>query len=319
MSRYLALGSALAVAVALTLPVSAAVKTRQKVSVKFEGMMGRMMSMAGMGGDPTTSTVSVVGQRMSTFDDRSGQIVDLAEERVYQVDMRRKEYTITTFAQMRQQMEEARKRLAEQSQSMDPQQQAQAEQAADAFEVDVDVKETGETKKIADQATKQVILTLTLRQKDQTLEQGGGFVMTNDMWLAPRVAALDELSAFQLKFAQAVFGEALGMDPRQASSISALIPAFGSLATRMAEEGKKLEGTALLTTSTLETVKSEAQLEAASQSGGGGIGGALAGRFMRGRNQPRSTTMTSTHEMLSISSTVADADVAVPAGFKEKK
>jgi hypothetical protein len=40
---------------------------------------------------------------------------------------------------------------------------------------------------------------------------------------------------------------------------------------------------------------------------------------MRGRNEPRSTTMTSTHEMLSISSTATDADVAVPAGFKEKK
>jgi hypothetical protein len=60
---------------------------------------------------------------------------------------------------------------------------------------------------------------------------------------------------------------------------------------------------------------------AAEQSGGGGgIGGALAGRLMRrGSQQPRSKTMTMTHEVLSVDTTVAADDVQLPAGFKEKK
>jgi hypothetical protein len=56
--------------VALTLVpahVGADVKTRQKDSMKFEGMMGRVMSMAGVGGDPATSTVSVKGTRMASI------------------------------------------------------------------------------------------------------------------------------------------------------------------------------------------------------------------------------------------------------------
>jgi len=156
--------------VALTLVpahLGADVKTRQKDSMKFEGMMGRVMSMAGVGGDPATSTVSVKGTRMASMGDRAGQIIDLAEMRV--------------------------------------------------------------------------VLTLTLRQKGNALE---------------------------------------------------------------------------------ETVKSEADMKAAAEQsgGGGGIGGALAGRLMRrGSQQPRSKTMTMTHEVLSVDTTVAADDVQLPAGFKEKK
>jgi hypothetical protein len=58
------------------------------------------------------------------------------------------------------------------------------------------------------------------------------------------------------------------------------------------------------------------------QSGGGGLSGAIAGRLMRGRGgapQQRTKALTSTHELLSIATTASDADVAIPAGFKEKK
>jgi hypothetical protein len=284
-------------------------------------MMGRFMSMAGMGGDPVTSTISVKGNRMSTMDERTGQIIDLAEERIYQLDVRKREYRIVTFEEMRKQLQEMKDRLAQQTQQMNEADQAAAKDAAESMEIDVNVRETGEKKAIAGQESRQVILTLTLRQKGQTLEEGGGFVMTNDMWLAPQVATLDELTQFQMRFAKAVFGEALGLDPRQASGISAMIPAFGSLATRMAEESHKLQGTALVTTSTIETVRNEEQLKAAEQqSGGGGIAGGLANRLMRrSAPQARSTTMTMTHEMLSIDATVAEGDVQIPSNFKEKK
>jgi hypothetical protein len=81
-----------------------------------------------------------------------------------------------------------------------------------------------------------------------------------------------------------------------------------------------------MTTMTIEGVKSAEQMKAAGQqqqsSGGGGIGGALAGRLMRGRGGPpqqRTKAFTSTHELISVANTVSDADLAIPAGFKEKK
>ncbi len=301
--------------------LGADVKTRQKDAIKFEGMTGRVMSMAGIGGD-ATSTVAVKGTRMATLDDKTGQIIDLVEERVYRLDMKKKEYTVVTFDQMRAQLQEARERLAEQTQQTSAEEPATEPQPEAEIEVDVDVRETGEHKSIAGHDTRQVILTLTLRQKGKTLEEGGGVVMTNDMWMAAKIDALDELAEFQRRFAMTVFGQALGIDPRQANGIAAIIPAFGTLATRMADEGQKLEGTTLLSTSTIETVKSEEEMkEAAEQSGGGGgIGGALAGRLMRrGQPQARTKSMTMTHEMQSIGTTVTDADIQIPAGFKEKK
>jgi len=58
---------------------------------------------------------------------------------------------------------------------------------------------------------------------------------------------------------------------------------------------------------------------AEAQSGeGAGIGG-LAGRFMRRQPQARSKTLTMTNEMQSIGTSVADTDIQIPAGFKEKK
>jgi hypothetical protein len=46
----------------------------------------------------------------------------------------------------------------------------------------------------------------------------------------------------------------------------------------------------------------------------------LARRMMGNRGQPQARTkvLTTTHERLSIDATVSDADVAVPAGFRER-
>jgi mevalonate kinase len=97
------------------------------------------------------------------------------------------------------------------------------------------------------------------------------------------------------------------------------------MAETMRTEGRKLQGTAISTTMTFEGVKSAEQMKAAasqsSGSGGGGLSGMLARRVAGNRGQPqqRSKVLTTTHDMLSIDTTVTSEDVAIPAGFKEKK
>ena len=60
----------------------------------------------------------------------------------------------------------------------------------------------------------------------------------------------------------------------------------------------------------------------------GGMLGGLAKKAIQKKAEPkedpnttpgRSTLMTSTTELLKVSSTVGDTDVSIPAGFKEKK
>ncbi len=299
------------------------VKTQQRTTMKFEGFFGGMLSRMAGGSDGTTSTVSVKGDRMARFEENNGQIIDLAEERIYAVDLRRKEYSIMTFAELRKQLEAAQAQLAKQQQQMDPAAAEKAKEAASALEYDVNVRETGQRKAIAGSDTREVVLTLTMRAKGQTLEEGGGMVATSTLWLAPRVPALDELNTFNVRFAKALLGGSTvgAMTAQQLNALSALLPGIGAVMTRMSEESGKLDGTPLSTTLLIESVKSAAEMSAAKPApSGGGLGGMLAGRIMRGRGQTqaRSTVMTSTTETLSVAPTVADADVALPAGFRQR-
>ena len=303
-----------ALAAGLTVSLAADVKTTERSTIKFEGMLGRMVGMFGGGNDDEPRTVAVRGDRKASLSGGSGRIIDLAGEKIYDLDGKRKTYKVTTFEELRRQMEEARKDAEEDVEETDE----PGEPGGPEYEIDFDVRETGQRKTVAGHDTRQVIATVTMRQKDKTLEQGGGLVLTSDLWLAPRIAALDEIAAFDRRYAEKLYGMATGMSADQLAALLAAHPGFQKAQERLAEEGAKLEGTPLMTTMTLESVKNP---EAQASSGGGGIGG-MAGRLMRrNRDKPgqKNKVFSSTHEILSIDTSVAAADVAVPAGFTEKR
>ena len=314
------------VAAAIFAPaVHADVKKSEKTQIKFEGMMGRVMGMAGGNAakDGVTSSVSVKGHRKATVSDQTGRIIDLSEEKVYDLDYKKKEYRVTTFAQLREQMRQAQAEAAKAAKDMPAEERGQPGPTGSSAEASVDVKETGETKMIAGHKTKQVIVTITLREKGKTLEEGGGMVLTTENWVGPRIAALDEVGQFDLKFIKAVYGDSMTAMGQQFVSMSAMYPGLEKLMARTEEQMKKLDGTPLMTVQRTETVKStEAMAQApAAPASGGGLSGALARRMMgnKGKPEQRSLLYTSTSETLSIDTTATDADVAIPAGFKEKK
>ena len=115
---------------------------------------------------------------------------------------------------------------------------------------------------------------------------------------------------------------------------------------KVKEETAKLDGTPVLTVTSFQTVASkEAMAQRAEEKkdegnnvdipvGGdkksivGGIFGGMAKKAIMKKAEPkedpnatpgRSTLMTSNTELLKVSTSVTDADVAVPVGFKEKK
>jgi hypothetical protein len=322
MKRSLAPTAALAVIVALTTALHADVKTREKVTFKLEGFLGKMVNIFGGSAarDGITSTVAVKGNRMSRINETTGKIIDLAEQKQYELDVKKKEYKVVTFDELRRQLQEERDKAEKQAKSQPSQEKSDPEQKGKEIEFEASVKETGQHKTIAGQDTHEVVLTITAHEKGKKIEDSGGLIMTNDMWLAPRIAALDEIGAFELKYFQAVYGQALGIDPQQTATLAAMFPSFQKMAQQMSSEGKKLEGTALLTSMTFESMKSAEDMKASSQSseGGGGLGGFLA-KKMQGTPQQRTTMMTTTVERLSIEPSASAEDVAIPAGYKEKK
>lgn len=322
------------------------VRTEEKNLVRFEGGLGKVINFfAGKAAkDGVKSSVAVKGDRKASFGENDGTIVDLKEEKVYELNMKKKTYTVVTFAEIRRRMEEARRRAEEEQRKAEAEQakeQKKEEKTAEKepqMEVDFDVKETGQKKAINGFDTRQVVMTITMREKGKTLEQSGGLVITSDMWVTASVAAMKELIDFEIRYAKQLNGpETFGASVEQMQAALAAHPQLRQGLAKMAEESKKMDGTAILTTTTMESVKSAEMLAAEQKANaeraeeksapptsvGGLIGG--FGRRMAKKNdkdkeeagpKTRAAFMTITNERLSISTTVAANDVAMPAGFR---
>ena len=320
---------ALPLAAFLAVPVAADVKTRERSLVKFEGMLGRMVGLFGGKGarDGIISTVALKGNRKIATTDNNGQIIDLGEEKVYDLDFKKKEYRVTTFDELRRRIKEAREQAEKDAREAREEAKEEAPEKTDPqkeWEFDFKADETGQKKQIAGYDARQVIMTVTVREKGKALEDGGGFVMTSDTWFGPEIKSLEELSQFERRYFEKLYGtEAIGLAAEQMAMMMAMFPMLGQANSRLQQEGTKIQGTPLATVTTFEAVKSKAQMEAAASqqsSGGGGLGGML-GRKLLKKDPPkqRSLVMTLTHEYQEVGTSVGAADLDIPANFKEKK
>lgn len=331
-----------------TRALNADVRSDERTRFQFAGALGRVVNFFGgrAAREGVTSTVAVKGSRKLTMNDTTGQIIDLAEEKIYDLDVKKKQYRVLTFADVRRQMDEARQRAEEQARREQPAErnEPKTEPATDPnakeFEVDFDVKTTGEKKDINGFNTSQSVMTVTVREKGKTLQESGGLVLTSDLWLTPAIPAMREVAEFDMKYAQKLYGPMIaGASAQEMASAMAMYPMMKPAIEKLAAEAQKLEGTAILTTTTIDAVKSAEQMAAeqsgsGSQSSGssaptsvGGLIGGLGRRMARRNNndqaaagpKDRATIATTTVEVLKVSTTVAEQDVLLPAGYKESR
>lgn len=318
-------GIAVALVAVAVVPSSAEVKTREKTAVKFEGGLGRVIGMFGgkAAREGIVSTTAVSGDRKMTMNENNGQLVDLKEEKIYDIDFRKKEYRVTTFDELRRRLKEAQERAARDVEKEEgrPQESGKPEKE---LEIDFDLKETGQKRQIAGYDAREVVMTITVREKGRTLEDGGGMVMTANSWLGPQIPQMKELGEFEMRYWQKLQGgDASGVSAEQMAAVLAMYPMVAKAMERLRQENVNLNGTALSTTTTFEAVKSKAQIDQEAQSrqsgGGGGIGGMLARRMMKKDDaKPRATIMTMSHEVQEIGTAVPASDLQLPAGFKQK-
>lgn len=345
MTRQLSI-PALVVTVALAAaPAHAEVKKEERNQVSFAGMLGRMVNLFGgkSAREGVVSSVAVSGDRkMTTSGDNTAQIIDLREEKIYDLDVRRKTYKVTTFEEIRRQMREAEAKAREAAarESRESKEEQPAKNDGKELEVDFNVNSTGQTKAINGFDTRQVIATVTVREKGKKIEESGGIVMTVDTWLSKSAPSLKEIADFDRRYYEKLAGPISAVDAQQLATAMAMFPGLKEAMARVSRED--FGGTAIQTTTTTDAVKSAEQMK--QQAAGGAsassddkpnplsVGGALGG-FMRRRQQQqeekeaaakpnanpaRSTFMTINNEVLKIASNVTPADVAMPAGFKER-
>lgn len=309
------------------------------------GAMVSMMKVAGAFSkdarkttEPTVSTIAVKGNRMVHMSADSAQIIDVDAETITHVNFAAKTYSVMTFAQMKQAMEDAAKKL----------QEKQKEQQAD-LQFEVALKDTGAKKLIAGLDTHQVIMTLKMKGSDKDNGAKGSMDMITDMWIAPKVPGYGEIQAFYKRM-----GEKLNWTPG-GNPMMAGRPDMAKAMAEMYKEGSKLDGMPVYqvvkmgasaegmqqesANSAQQTQAAPAQSSAPTPSLGDAIGGALGGRFGLGRKkkqqteQPQSdaapqsqgqpasgsaSLMEMTIEMSNFSSSSVDGSkLDVPAGFSK--
>ena len=300
------------------------------------GMMAGMMKFAGafskQAREPIVNTVAVKGDRMVHWSPRHASVIDLGKETITSIDFDKKQYSVMTFAQMKQMMDEMSQRMKSSPDG----------QKADV-QFKVSVKDTGEKKQIAGFDTHEMILTMEREGADKESGNKGGMNMTADMWIAPKVAGYNEIADFYKRMSRKLDWAPGGMG---------MMGGRPDMAKGMAElykEGAKLNGMPVF-----QVVKMGVQAEGQPQNGQAAqapppqqdqqadkpsIGSVLGGRFggfgkkkkqdqaesggesgaaPQGSGDASGSLMEMTIEMSAFSAAPVDSSkFEVPAGFKQ--
>ncbi|MBV8518536.1 MAG: hypothetical protein JO197_14150 [Acidobacteria bacterium] len=319
--RSLCITAALSLAASVCL---ADATVEQHTTVHFGGVVGGIVNVFGgrAAREGVDSTTSVKGPRRLTVTGETGELVDLSAEKIYRLDYGRKTYKVVTFDELRKQLEDAKKRAAEQADDADDDKAKKKE--GPEYEVDFDVRETGKKEKIGDYDTHEVLVTATVHEKGKKLAQSGGAVLTADLWMGPRIPALREVLAFNEKYFRQLYGDP-SAEMQQMAVLMASTPTFAKAMKAFAAKRSSFEGDAVRTTLTFESVAAPGQEAKDEDSGGGGVVGGLLSRAMKKRNSGsgdaasapgHSKLFESTTDVLRASTSASD--VALPADFKQK-
>ena len=290
------------------------------------GAMASMMKVVGVfsrsAREPVRTSVVVKGDRMAHLSTNSGTIIDLASESITEVNFREKTYSVLTFAQMAQLLDQMAKKTAKES----------GGKAEVNFKASV--KESGQTRQISGLATREVILTLVMEGTDKESGQKGSMTVTSNMWLAKDVPGYGEVQAFNQRMAQKLAW--MPGSNALAQGRGDMAKAFGDLQ----KESAKMEGVPVLQTVTMggaaegqpsgqAAPKKEEQRESPSIGGAlKGLGG-LGGFGRRKKEEPKqqeqpaasggtASLLEMTTETTNFSTAAVDpAKLQVPAGFRQ--
>ena len=143
--------------------------------------------------EPHTTVHYLKGNRMATVSKSSTSVWDLDAGTVTSINTDKKTYSVMTFEQMRQMMEESMKKM----------QEAMGNKKNDVdLTWKVDVKDAGEDKSVAGFSAHHFILTMTGEATDPSNGANAGTKMVMDNWLAKSVPGIKEYHEFYKRMAE---------------------------------------------------------------------------------------------------------------------
>ncbi len=166
--------------------------TYQETSTITGGMMMSVMKIAGafskQAREPIQSTVAVKGDMMVHRTATHASVIDLAAGTITSIDFQKKQYSVMTFEEMKQMMDQ----MAQKMQKND--------KAEMKFKVSADA--TGKSKQVSGFEAKEMIMKMEMEGTDKGSGQKGGMTVTTDMWIAAGVPGYQEVRNFHKRMAE---------------------------------------------------------------------------------------------------------------------
>lgn len=320
-------------------------ETSQMTGGSLMAMMNALGPLARQSREPIVSTHIIKGNRMATVTKDRTTIMDLDKETVTTIDNAKKTYTVVTFEQMKQMMEQAQERMAARK----------GGQGEGQMNFKVSAKATGQTKTVQGLNAKEMVIDMAMEATDAKSGQAGAMNITTDAWYAP-VPGYDEVKAFHQKMAVKmgyIFGSGMGQiaqmgmgQPNMQKGMEEVAKELSKVDGVPVESLVKMGGSAALGAGgdAAASQPPPQQQQQQQQSQGGGLAGAALGRLggfgglgrrknndqqqqappnqtsgQAGGQAPTSATlMEMTMSLTSFSPGVADASkFEIPAGYKQ--
>lgn len=263
-------------------------KQKQESSTKFMGAMTQYMPG---GGEQSQMTIT-----------------RLDKEMIWNIDMLKKTYTEMTFDDMKKMMGMAT---------------AESEKAAEEdveAKVTVDVKKSGQKKKIAGYECEEFIIKMVAEGRDVMSGETQEFEVNTHLWVSPKVKGYDQIESFQKKMA-----EKMGFEGKYEPGLAQVLTRYGIEAEELTKKMKEIKGFPMLTVVKMKTTAETAELdeeEKAEQKEAMEMAMKMMGKKMEKAEEPEEegVLMTMTTEITEIQvKDVTDSEFELPEGLKKQE
>jgi len=204
-------------------------ETTQMTGGSMMAMMNAMGPFMKQAREPMVSTNILKGNRMASVTKDHVTITDLDKETITTIDTAKKTYTVMTFEQMKQMLQDMQNRMASKKDNNGVQ-----------AKFNVSAKATGQTKTVQGLNAKEMVIEMAMEGTDAKSGQSGSMNITTDAWYAP-VPGYDEVKTFHERMAVKlgrVFGSGMG----QLSQMSMAQPGMQQGMEEVAKELSKVDG-----------------------------------------------------------------------------
>ena len=315
--------------------------------MKMANMNGHSVQMISGNRSRTDSDLQFESRMMSALA-RTGpttEIVKLDEDKIYELNQKKKTYTEDSFAARRERMQAA---MAKMQESQASQQQATSgvdESECDWQEPKSELRKTGEKAMIGGYQADRVTINATQACKNRKTGEVCEFGLSLDQWLAPGFEAPEERLNYQRAYAQKL-GLTTASSRDFAERAQSLFSRYKGIWTAIADKAKDVKGGYPVKAGfALGVGGAQCQSTQQQQQAGGGaaespggiagaLGGALGGMFKK-KEAPKPavsatpavaappglmTLMSLSSELISVNrAAIAPQQFEVPAGFKLTK